>query len=99
MIRVIRRDHSQSDCLSVFFGYTKDQIVLGVPLGSPKIRYVPTGSQIVCVQERASSGILLYRTLMGSEGKGRGKMASDREGSVTCHMGTQFCFHVYVSVF
>ncbi|KAA0038098.1 uncharacterized protein E5676_scaffold237G00830 [Cucumis melo var. makuwa] len=41
----------------------------------------------------------IYRTLMGSEGKGRGKLASDREGSVTCHMGTQFCFRVYVSVF
>ncbi|TYK10997.1 alanine--tRNA ligase-like [Cucumis melo var. makuwa] len=26
------------------------------------------------------------------EGKGRGKVESDREGSVTCHMGTQFCF-------
>ncbi|TYK15114.1 Zinc finger, CCHC-type [Cucumis melo var. makuwa] len=33
------------------------------------------------------------------EGKGRGKLASDREGSVTCHMGTQCCFRVYVSVF
>ncbi|KAA0025457.1 hypothetical protein E5676_scaffold68G00160 [Cucumis melo var. makuwa] len=33
------------------------------------------------------------------EGKDRGKLASDREGSVTCHMGTQFCFRVYVSVF
>uniref|UniRef100_A0A9I9EH74 Uncharacterized protein n=1 Tax=Cucumis melo TaxID=3656 RepID=A0A9I9EH74_CUCME len=31
---------------------------------------------------------------MGSEGKGRGKLASDREGFVTCHMGTQFCFRV-----
>ncbi|TYK10991.1 uncharacterized protein E5676_scaffold874G00260 [Cucumis melo var. makuwa] len=62
MVRVIRRDHSQPDCLSVSFGYTKDQIVLG-------------------------------------EGKDRGKLASDREGSVTCHMGTQFCFRVYVSVF
>ncbi|KAA0032687.1 hypothetical protein E5676_scaffold156G00150 [Cucumis melo var. makuwa] len=81
MIRVIRRDHSQLDCLSVFFGYTKDQIVLGVPLGSPKTKYVSTGSQIAC------------------EGKDRGELASDREGSVTCHMGTQFCFRVYVSVF
>ncbi|KAA0051492.1 uncharacterized protein E6C27_scaffold174G00110 [Cucumis melo var. makuwa] len=35
---------------------------------------------------------------MGSEGKGRGKLASDREGSVTCHMGTQFCFRVYLSI-
>ncbi|KAA0045385.1 hypothetical protein E6C27_scaffold442G00010 [Cucumis melo var. makuwa] len=33
------------------------------------------------------------------EGKGRGKLASDKEGSVTCHMGTQFCFRVYVAVF
>ncbi|KAA0051673.1 uncharacterized protein E5676_scaffold234G00350 [Cucumis melo var. makuwa] len=41
----------------------------------------------------------IFRTLMGSEGKGRGKLASDREESVTCHMGTQFCFRVYVSVF
>uniref|UniRef100_A0A9I9E826 Uncharacterized protein n=1 Tax=Cucumis melo TaxID=3656 RepID=A0A9I9E826_CUCME len=31
-------------------------------------------------------------------GKGRGKLASDREGSVTCHMETQFCFRVYVSI-
>ncbi|KAA0066181.1 uncharacterized protein E5676_scaffold790G001010 [Cucumis melo var. makuwa] len=45
------------------------------------------------------SGVLLFRTLMGSEGKGRGKLASDREGFVTCHIGTQFCFRVYVSVF
>ncbi|TYK07676.1 hypothetical protein E5676_scaffold105G00850 [Cucumis melo var. makuwa] len=34
-----------------------------------------------------------------SEGKDREKLASDREGSVTCHMRTQFCFRVYVSVF
>ncbi|KAA0049944.1 hypothetical protein E6C27_scaffold13G001030 [Cucumis melo var. makuwa] len=33
------------------------------------------------------------------EGKDREKLASDREGSVTCHMRTQFCFRVYVSVF
>ncbi|KAA0063432.1 retrotransposon gag protein [Cucumis melo var. makuwa] len=32
------------------------------------------------------------------KGKGRGKLASNREGSVTCHMGTQFCFRVYVSM-
>ncbi|KAA0033286.1 uncharacterized protein E5676_scaffold472G00150 [Cucumis melo var. makuwa] len=89
MIRVIRRDHTQPDCLSVFFGYTKDQIVLGVALGSPKTRYVPTGSQITRVWERANSWVPLFKTLMESEGKGRGKLASDREGSVTCHMGTQ----------
>ncbi|KAA0040458.1 hypothetical protein E5676_scaffold165G00010 [Cucumis melo var. makuwa] len=55
MIQVIRRDHSQPDCLSVSFEYTKDQIVLDVPLGSPKTRYVPKGSQIVRVRKRPSS--------------------------------------------
>uniref|UniRef100_A0A9I9E8D4 Uncharacterized protein n=1 Tax=Cucumis melo TaxID=3656 RepID=A0A9I9E8D4_CUCME len=90
-------DMIQPDCLSVSFGYTKDQIVLGVPLGSPKTRYVPTGSQFARVRERASSWVPLFKTLMGSEGKGRGKLASDKEGFVTCHMGTQFCFRVYIS--
>ncbi|KAA0035643.1 hypothetical protein E5676_scaffold455G001090 [Cucumis melo var. makuwa] len=99
MIRVIRRDHSQLDCLSVSFGYTKDQIILGVPLCSPKTRYIPTGSQIARVRERVSSWVPLFRTLMGSNGKGRGKLASDREESMACHMETQFCFRVYVSVF
>uniref|UniRef100_A0A9I9EJ65 Uncharacterized protein n=1 Tax=Cucumis melo TaxID=3656 RepID=A0A9I9EJ65_CUCME len=99
MIRVIRRDRSQPDYLSVSSGYTTDQFVLGVPLGSPKTRFVPTGSQIARVWKCANSWVLLYRTLMGSEGKGREKLASDTEGSVTCHMGTQFCFRVYVSVF
>ncbi|KAA0037838.1 ribulose-1,5-bisphosphate carboxylase/oxygenase large subunit [Cucumis melo var. makuwa] len=37
-------------------------------------------------------------TIVGN-GKGRGKLVSDREGSVTCHIGTQFCFRAYVSVF
>ncbi|KAA0066314.1 hypothetical protein E6C27_scaffold21G003730 [Cucumis melo var. makuwa] len=55
MIRVIRRDRSQPDCLSVSSGYTTDQFVLGVPLGSPKTRYVPSGSHVACVWERASS--------------------------------------------
>ncbi|KAA0048213.1 hypothetical protein E5676_scaffold265G001900 [Cucumis melo var. makuwa] len=54
MIRVIRRDHSQPDCLSVSFGYTTDQFVLGVPLGSPKTSYVPLGSHVALVRERAS---------------------------------------------
>ena len=63
---VIRRGHLQPDCLSVSFRYTKDQIVLGIPLGSPKTRYVPTGSQIARVQECASSGVLLYKILIES---------------------------------
>ena len=58
---VVRQDH-QSDCLSVFFKFTKDQFVLGVPLcslktsfvlgvplGSQKTKDVPTGSQIARV--------------------------------------------------
>uniref|UniRef100_A0A9I9E5I0 Uncharacterized protein n=1 Tax=Cucumis melo TaxID=3656 RepID=A0A9I9E5I0_CUCME len=98
MIRVIRRDRSQPDCLSVSSGYTTNQSVLGVPLGSPKTNYVPLGSHVARVRERASSWVPLFRTLIGSEGKGRRKLASYREGSVTCHMGTQFCFRVYVSV-
>ncbi|TYK06188.1 hypothetical protein E5676_scaffold287G00450 [Cucumis melo var. makuwa] len=88
MIRVIRRDRSQPDCLSVSFGCTTDQFVLGVPLGSPKTNYVPLRSYVARVREHASSWVALFRTLMESEGKGRGKMASDKEGSMTCHMGT-----------
>ncbi|KAA0040311.1 hypothetical protein E5676_scaffold142G004600 [Cucumis melo var. makuwa] len=42
--------------IGVSFGYTTDQFVLGVFFGSPKTRYVPTGSQIARVRERASSG-------------------------------------------
>ncbi|KAA0051014.1 hypothetical protein E5676_scaffold675G00910 [Cucumis melo var. makuwa] len=87
VIRVIRRDRSQPDCLSVSFGYTTDEFVLGVHLESPKTSYVPLGSHVANVRKRVSKG------------KGRGKLASDKEGSVTCHMGTQFCSHVYVSVF
>ncbi|TYK13944.1 hypothetical protein E5676_scaffold832G001460 [Cucumis melo var. makuwa] len=50
-----------------------------------------------------SSGITCY-TCSGTyqflgEGKGRGKLASDREGSVTCYMGTQFCFRFNVLIF
>ncbi|TYK00242.1 hypothetical protein E5676_scaffold2199G00020 [Cucumis melo var. makuwa] len=55
MIRVIRRDRSQPDCLSVSSGYTTDQFVLGVPLGSLKTSYVPLGSHVARVWERASS--------------------------------------------
>ncbi|KAA0049661.1 hypothetical protein E5676_scaffold5066G00130 [Cucumis melo var. makuwa] len=57
MIRVIRRDRSQSDCLSVSSGYTTDQFVLGVPLGSPKTNYVPLGSHVARVRKRASSWV------------------------------------------
>ncbi|KAA0048586.1 hypothetical protein E6C27_scaffold61G002270 [Cucumis melo var. makuwa] len=52
----IGSENGRPDCLSVSFGYTKDQIVLGVPLGSPKTRFVSTESHIARVQERASSG-------------------------------------------
>ncbi|KAA0062193.1 hypothetical protein E6C27_scaffold89G005870 [Cucumis melo var. makuwa] len=52
MIRVVRRNRSQPDCLSVSSGYTIDQIVLGVPLRSPKTSYVPLGSHVACVRER-----------------------------------------------
>ncbi|KAA0062711.1 uncharacterized protein E5676_scaffold132G00330 [Cucumis melo var. makuwa] len=77
----------------------KISFVLGVSLGSPKIRYVPTGLQIARVRECASSEVLLYRTLMESKGKGRGKLASDREGFMACNMGTQFYFCIHASVF
>ncbi|KAA0057036.1 hypothetical protein E6C27_scaffold96G002220 [Cucumis melo var. makuwa] len=79
---------SKPDCLSVSSGYTTDQFVLGVPLGSPKTSNVPPGSHVARVRERVSSWVSLFRTLIGSEGKGRGKLTSDREGSVTCHMST-----------
>ncbi|KAA0032430.1 hypothetical protein E6C27_scaffold1876G00050 [Cucumis melo var. makuwa] len=55
MIRVIRRDRSQPDCLSVSSGYTTDQFALGVLFGSSKISYVPPGSHVARVRERASS--------------------------------------------
>ncbi|TYK15296.1 hypothetical protein E5676_scaffold1706G00020 [Cucumis melo var. makuwa] len=55
MIRVIPRDRSQPDCLSVSFKYTTDQFVLGVPLGSPKTSYVPSGSHVARVRKCASS--------------------------------------------
>ncbi|KAA0058412.1 hypothetical protein E6C27_scaffold409G001240 [Cucumis melo var. makuwa] len=78
---------SQPDCLSVSSGFATDQYVLGAPSGRRRPDSVPTGVHVARVRERAS------------EGKGRGKLASDREGFVTCHMGTQFCFRVYVSMF
>ncbi|TYK11908.1 hypothetical protein E5676_scaffold177G00740 [Cucumis melo var. makuwa] len=47
--------HAMLDCLSVSFKYTTDQFVLSVPLGSPKISYVPPGSHVARVWKRASS--------------------------------------------
>ncbi|KAA0063416.1 hypothetical protein E5676_scaffold828G00540 [Cucumis melo var. makuwa] len=55
MIRVIRRITRSPIVLVFSFRYTKDQFVLGAPLGSPKTRYVPKGSQIARVWECASS--------------------------------------------
>ncbi|TYK29819.1 hypothetical protein E5676_scaffold208G00460 [Cucumis melo var. makuwa] len=43
------------DFLSVSFGYTTDQFVLGVPLGSSKTSCVPPGSHVARVRERANS--------------------------------------------
>ncbi|KAA0041747.1 membrin-11 [Cucumis melo var. makuwa] len=59
----------QPNCLSISPRYTKDQFVLGVPLGSPKIGDVPTGSQIVRVWERAGGG----------RGKSRRKLTNDKK--------------------
>ncbi|TYK24242.1 putative Retrotransposon protein [Cucumis melo var. makuwa] len=75
MIRVIRRDCSQSDCLSVSSGYTTDQFILGVPLGSSKTSYVP--SHVARVRERASSWELaldlsLHERADPSKATGRG---------------------------
>ncbi|KAA0041538.1 hypothetical protein E5676_scaffold205G002000 [Cucumis melo var. makuwa] len=87
------------DCLSVSSGFATDQYGLGAPSGRQRPDFVPTGAHVARVRKLVSSWVPLFRTLMGSEGKGRGKLASDKEGSLTCHMGTQFCFRVYVSVF
>ncbi|TYK03208.1 reverse transcriptase [Cucumis melo var. makuwa] len=52
--------------------YTKDQFVLGVPLGSPKTRYVPMRSHIcTCL------GMCQFRGK--GRGKGRGKLANDKK--------------------
>ncbi|KAA0033143.1 hypothetical protein E5676_scaffold1032G00230 [Cucumis melo var. makuwa] len=57
MIRVIRRDRSQPDCLSISFEYTTDQFVLGVPLGSLKTSYVPPGSHVARVRKRVGAEV------------------------------------------
>uniref|UniRef100_A0A9I9E8C5 Uncharacterized protein n=1 Tax=Cucumis melo TaxID=3656 RepID=A0A9I9E8C5_CUCME len=48
---------------------------------------------------RRGPRISIVLVLPPGEGKGRRKLASDREGSVTCHMGTQFCFRTKGSGF
>ncbi|KAA0067039.1 pol protein [Cucumis melo var. makuwa] len=60
-------------------GQISNPIVLGVPLGITKDQFVPTEAQIVRVRGRASSVIPLFRTLIGSRGRGKnkGKLASD----------------------
>ncbi|KAA0026092.1 hypothetical protein E5676_scaffold1970G00240 [Cucumis melo var. makuwa] len=74
--------------------FTEDQFVLGVLSSSSKTSFVlsvplnsPTTGSLDCMCSRMHQ--------FKGKGKGRGKLASDREGSVTCHMGTQFCFSVY----
>ncbi|TYK01693.1 hypothetical protein E5676_scaffold775G00150 [Cucumis melo var. makuwa] len=69
MIRVIRRDCSQPDRLSVSSMYATDQFVLGVPLGHRRPDFVPTRSHVARVRERASRG----------RGKGKGKLVSDQK--------------------
>ncbi|KAA0064141.1 pol protein [Cucumis melo var. makuwa] len=46
---------SQPDCLSVSSEYATYQFVLGVPLGHRRPDFVPTGSHVARVRERASS--------------------------------------------
>ncbi|TYJ99454.1 copia protein [Cucumis melo var. makuwa] len=66
-----------------------DQHVLGAPSGHRRPDFRSYGS--ACCTCSGTCQRL-------GEGKGRGKLASDKEGSVTCHMGTQFCFRVYLSI-
>ncbi|KAA0033343.1 hypothetical protein E6C27_scaffold845G001660 [Cucumis melo var. makuwa] len=85
--------------MGVLWDHHLYQYVLGAPPGHRRPDFVPTRAHVARVRERASFWVPLFKTLMESEGKGREKLASDKEGSVTCHMGTQFCFRIYVSVF
>ncbi|KAA0058449.1 pol protein [Cucumis melo var. makuwa] len=73
MTLVVQRDRLQPDCLSVSSGYTTNQIVLGVPLGSSKTSYVPPRSHVARVRERASSWAEVEVI------KGKDKLASDQK--------------------
>ncbi|KAA0047557.1 hypothetical protein E5676_scaffold2754G00020 [Cucumis melo var. makuwa] len=55
MIRVIRRDRLQPDYLSVSSKYATDQFVLGILSGHRRPDFVPMGSYVARVRERASS--------------------------------------------
>ncbi|KAA0065923.1 hypothetical protein E5676_scaffold259G00190 [Cucumis melo var. makuwa] len=48
---------SQPDCLSASSRYTTDQFVLGVPLGHRRPDFVPTGSHVARVRERARAEV------------------------------------------
>ncbi|KAA0054639.1 hypothetical protein E6C27_scaffold24G004460 [Cucumis melo var. makuwa] len=72
MIRVIRRDRSQPDCLSISSGYATDQFVLGVPLDSPKTRFCSYG--ITCCTCSKTC-----QFLGRGRGKGKGMLASDQK--------------------
>ncbi|TYK15834.1 putative mitochondrial protein [Cucumis melo var. makuwa] len=76
---------SHPDCLSVTPGFTTDQHVLGAHPGHRRLDFHSYES--ACCTCSGTCQLL-------GEGKGRGKLASDREGSVTCHMGTQYGFLV-----
>ncbi|TYK09576.1 hypothetical protein E5676_scaffold458G00020 [Cucumis melo var. makuwa] len=89
MIRVIRRN-PRSPIVLVFPSGSLQPVCPRCSLGTPKTRFRSYGS--ACC---TCSGTCQFL----GEGKGRGKLANDKEESVTCHMGTQFCFRVYVSVF
>ncbi|KAA0062586.1 reverse transcriptase [Cucumis melo var. makuwa] len=88
-MREIRRNEIRFHRENARAEWIKDQHVLGALSGHRRPDFRSYGS--ACSTCSGTCQRL-------GEGKGRGKLASDREGSVTCHMRTQFCFRVYVSV-